>query len=343
MFQVQDEAHGRRKFVGRAKATVLDNKDPQKEGRLKLDHPILGVIEWIPYLQLGMIFDIPEPGDIVYVECDGGFEDYPIAFGKLISESGKTPLNEKFKRDKPTNRGFHTPLGHTLELDDGKPDDETGKGIRFTTSQGSLVSITEDSGEDDKITLSKPDGQIFEIDMTDDKISMKTKQGQLLELTSGVGTTISSASGDKVVMGSGTLTVSNADGDKVELAKGGAITVENTGGDKIELSSGTINVENAGGNKINMSATDIVAENAAGAKMTLGPTEASLLNAAGAGMKADATMVAIGGPSAELVDIVSTLLTELSTDVFAGFGAPAGKAALYAKLAIELSSIKGSL
>lgn len=339
---VTDRYSDRTKYVGRAKAIVLDNKDPQKKGRIKVNHPLFGTSTWIPYLQLPFAFDIPEPKDVVYVECDGGFETNLVAWGKILGNGSEIQLPNEFKRAKPTNRGFYTPGGHLIEFDDGNSITTLGKGIRITTSDGSSISISEDP-TDSKIILEKKEGAIVELDGVSDRITVKTQLGDELIVGASEGIQGTTPSGTSLVMNNGAINI-EATNNKIDLTADGNINVENASGNKINATNtGEITAETVGGSKLTLDATSATLENSAGAKAELTPTEASLFTAAGAGIRASNTQVALGGPSAEVLDILSTFLQELATDTFAGFGSPAGKAALYATLATRLNTIKGSL
>jgi hypothetical protein len=74
MFQTRDASFNTIKYAGRSRAIVLDNNDPLSKGRIIVDHPLLGETVWIPYLAVAGCFSVPEIGDVVYVECDAGFE-----------------------------------------------------------------------------------------------------------------------------------------------------------------------------------------------------------------------------------------------------------------------------
>jgi len=80
-----------------------------------------------------------------------------------------------------------------------------------------------------------------------------------------------------------------------------------------------------------------------GSGLKIGPSELSLLDVAGAGLKISNGMVALGGPAAELLDLIDQAFTALSTDTYAGFGAPAANVAKYTELAVKIKLIKGSL
>lgn len=152
MFPIKDKTLGITKYAGRSKATVVDNKDPKKKGRIRVQHPILGLTGWIPYLKTNSVFDPPEPGDIVFVELDCGVANYPVAWGNQTKriDDGPSLLQEEFQRNVPTNRGMVTPRGNALELDDGSAPnsgDSAQQGIRLTTIAGNKLNLSDDGSK----------------------------------------------------------------------------------------------------------------------------------------------------------------------------------------------------
>ena len=149
-------SEGNPKYIGRSQAVVKDNRDPLNRGRIIVDHPLLGETVWIDYLRLPHQFDVPSIGDIVYVECDTGEYEFPIAWGNVTKGLDEAPeIPEAFKRVVPTNRGTYTPNGHMMEFDDGEskptksPSDKDlttkNRGIRITSSANNKIHIIEDS------------------------------------------------------------------------------------------------------------------------------------------------------------------------------------------------------
>ena len=341
-FPTTDSSNGKIKYAGSCKAVVLDNKDPQMKGRIKVEHPLFGTTVWIPYLQLPFAFDTPEPGDNIYVFCDGGYESHPVGWGKLTANGNAVQLPDVFKRAQPTNRGFYTPGGHLIEYDDGDPATGLGKGIRITTSDKSKIHISEDA-TDGKITLERKEGAIIEVDGVNDKIKIESNSGDKLSVAAsdgiqgdtpaGQGTSLSFNSGVVEIRGSNSKFTMGPDGYALEDQNGNKVTTSSTG----------IEAETSSGTKVSLTADTVAAENPAGSKMELTPTDVSVLNAAGAGFKASNTQVAIGGPSAELVDLIVQAFQALSTQTAAGFGAPTSTVGQFASLLAQAQTIKGSL
>lgn len=74
-----------------------------------------------------------------------------------------------------------------------------------------------------------------------------------------------------------------------------------------------------------------------------GKSEVAMKDGSGATFKAANGKIALGSTSAELVDILSKLLQQLSIETYSGFGAPATGAAKYLELKTLLDTIKGTL
>jgi len=154
MFRTKD-TYGNHVYAGRSKASVLDNRDPANKGRILVKHPILGETIWVDYLRQPNQVDVPSIGDVVYLECESGEHEFPVAHGTLtLGYPGKANYPDAFKRNVPSNRGFYTPGGHIIEMDDGlsnpttTPNDKdlttNKRGIRLTTKAGNKVHIMED-------------------------------------------------------------------------------------------------------------------------------------------------------------------------------------------------------
>lgn len=193
MFRVVDD-NGKIKYSGRSKATVLDNRDPNQKGRIIVDHPLLGETVWIDYLKTPGQFNVPSIGDIVYVEADAGHPEFPIAWGNVEKGTyAQSDVPTAFKRDIPTNRGWQTPGGHLVELDDGlatlttAPNDTTyttsNKGIRITTSGGNKIHIAEDtSGGNEYILVSDKANNSIKIDSSTNTITITNSNNKIFEL-----------------------------------------------------------------------------------------------------------------------------------------------------------------
>lgn len=186
MFRTIDKNTNSVRYITRSVAKVVDNRDPLKRGRIRVFHNLLGKTVWIPYLRLSIAFEPPKVNDLVYIECDVGYPEYPVAWGIITSGKDAEPnIPEEFKRTVPTNRGFFSPGGHLVELDDGEAT-PTGdpavntpsnvkKGIRITTSGGHKIHLSEDDN-DLKILIEDKNGN---------KIDMDSNSGTLVVNVSG--------------------------------------------------------------------------------------------------------------------------------------------------------------
>lgn len=185
MFRTKD-ANGNVKYSGRSKAVVLDNRDPLNRGRIIVDHPLLGNTAWIDYIREPGVFSVPSIGDVVFVECDSGEYEFAVASGIVTKGEDANPfLPSKFKRDIPTNRGFYTPGGHSIELDDGvatvtdAPKDDqyttTNRGIRVTSRAGNKIHIIEDlNGGNQYILLQDAGGNIIKLDYKNNQLTINS-------------------------------------------------------------------------------------------------------------------------------------------------------------------------
>jgi hypothetical protein len=162
---VRDISTGQIRYYGRVPCPVIDNIDSEAKGRIRISHPIFGESSWIYYLRTPIYYDVPSIGDLVYVEGEWGNNLYLVAWGNLTKGDINPEVNNAFKRQDPTNRGFCTPGGHLIEFDDGlNTDFDPGVkkiGIRITSSSGKKINI---SDTDNKITIQSSSGSYITID-----------------------------------------------------------------------------------------------------------------------------------------------------------------------------------
>lgn len=325
MFQTRDESFGTIKYAGRSKAKVLDINDPAGRGRIVVDHPILGVTGWIPYLTAPGMFSVPEIDDIVYVECDCGYESHPIAWGNLNkgdNSSADSSINEAFTRVGPTNRGFYTPGGHLIEFDDGSTIAGTDKGIRITTSDGTKLHLNEDPTSPG-IDIETSSGQTITVDGLADTIEIATSGGATVSLD-GLNDVISAEAsfGDKIeISASDGLQGSTPSGTSFSF-KDGEVSIAGTNG-SVDITNDEVSVSDSAGNTLSFTASD-------GAKIEAG---ASTLELKPSGQ------VALTGATGELVAILGELLTALTTEAPAGFGAPLVNLAKYIELQTKVTGM----
>ena len=111
------------RYYGKYRALVTDNRDPKKQLRLKLVIPsILGEGEsaWampcVPLLaNYEGFFKLPQIGDGVWVEFEGGDLNFPVYLGGWSNPS-KLPVDVYEDADKILH--IHTRGGHKIQLDD---------------------------------------------------------------------------------------------------------------------------------------------------------------------------------------------------------------------------------
>lgn len=250
MFRTKD-ANGNVKYAGSSKAVVLDNRDPLSKGRVIVDHPLLGNTVWIDYLRAPGIFTVPSVGDIVYVECDSGVYEFPFAWGNVTKGEDAAPeIPDMFKRTVPTNRGFYTPKGQSIELDDGVATDGSdpkydslttkSRGVRITTSSGHKIHIADDpDNQVQSITILDKEGDGIIFDAQNKEVTLVSKGKMTLNSEADMSingkaninikaTSALEATGDTAkVSGSSMTTVGSSssptkvDGQEVTLAGGG--------------------------------------------------------------------------------------------------------------------------
>jgi len=249
MFRIKD-VQGNFKYASRSKAKVIDNRDPLKRGRIRIEHPILGKTSWVDYLRSPGQFAVPSIGDLVYVEADTGEAEYSVAWGNVtkgLDENADLP--EAFKRDIPTNRGLYTPLGHIFEMDDGEakltnaPKDndftDKGRGVRLTTKAGNKIHIMEDETNSKQyILIEDKEGDYIKLDYKDKKVTIVSKDTTLID-TTGDRTDIVGGAWTVNVTGNATVTASG----NATVEAGGNATFKGTGGTTVGASESPTNVD----------------------------------------------------------------------------------------------------
>lgn len=321
MFAVKSHPVNSVKYVGRSIAKVIDNVDPNKRGRIRVHHPILGETVWIPYLKLAHVYDVPEVDDLVYIECDCGSSAHPVAWGNLTKGADSSPdIPEVFKRHKPTNKGFYTKGGHLVELDDGTG--LTGlekKGIRITTSGGKKFHLVEDLlAQNNSILISDEADNSLKIDTLMGKFDIKSKSSYSVTVGTGATLTIDGVADKielKAVFGD-SVSISAADGIQASTPTGTSLSMKN-GAVELKASTDGLTMSMTGETKLTGAA---------------GVCQLILKNG----------QVELKGASAGVVDLIFQLAQALSTDTYAGFGAPATNVATYAQIAIKAQTLKAS-
>ena len=152
-------------FLGKYRATVNNNVDPEKRGRIQAivpgvtgkDEPSTWALPCLPAAGSGMgFFTVPPKGAGVWIEYEGGDIGYPIWVGGYWTE-GEVP--DLVPREAPPAAAFtlQTTQGNGIVISD-----EPGTGrilIQSATGAKILISddgITIDNGRGAVITMSGP-------------------------------------------------------------------------------------------------------------------------------------------------------------------------------------------
>ena len=240
MFQTKDLTSGRLTYSGISRAVVIDINDPLKRGRIRVNSPVLGETGWIPYLTSPGSFSVPSKEDVVYIECDGGYYEHPIAWGNLNrGDDGDLQFPEEFQRVAPTNRGLYTPKGSLIELDDGSSLVDNDSGIRLTGHNGTKFAV---NSYNDSITAEVVFGDTFELSAANGfqvatpaaggtSLSMK---GGAVDITGATGVNISSSSLADITITGG--------GDAALVLSGGTVALGGPAGELLDLVDQIIDV-----------------------------------------------------------------------------------------------------
>lgn len=195
------------KYYGKYRGTVVENKDPQHIGRLKLKVPsILGEAEtdWaLPCMPLGGavdqgLFGVPEIDSQVWVEFEEGAFSKPIWTGTFWQKKDDTPV--ELSDDEPTQKGIKTISGHQLVFED-KQDEES---IHLEHPKGAILDIDKNG----TIKLTDANGSTLTLDAENELLSVEDSTGNSVTMDDN-GTTIKDSGGGEIKM----------------AAKGGSVTI----------------------------------------------------------------------------------------------------------------------
>lgn len=133
------------KYYSSYRGFVVDNKDPEFHGRVKLMVPqvtgsdVINYWAWPKHCFSGQDYGsqvIPRINDMVWVEFEMGSPRKPIWHFGHFAKSPDNTQNEKPKSLQDIdNYWFKTPGGHLIECDD------TNKWIKITSSKGGVITL----------------------------------------------------------------------------------------------------------------------------------------------------------------------------------------------------------
>lgn len=214
-------------YYGKYRAFVVDNKDPERRGRLKLRVPsVLGdaiscwALPCLPFggLQNQGLFMIPEVDAQVWVEFEEGNIDAPIWTGVFWQQTGDIP--EEAAKDEPTTRVIRTPSGHVLQFDDAEGEEQ------FRLHHPANAEMTIDSNG--TIELTDAQGSKLTMDASSNKVVIEDSNGNTLTMDS-KGTVVEDANGNKIEMAAAGITVK---GQQIVI-EGSQVAVGGQGGEPL--------------------------------------------------------------------------------------------------------------
>ncbi|MRI00654.1 hypothetical protein GH721_08965 [Kriegella sp. EG-1] len=193
-------------------AVVQDNSDPDNLGRVKVTfawQELIGEMSpWIRVLSAhagenqGIQF-IPEIGDQVLVDFEGGDAESPYVVGSLYHK-GHMP-NDNWSSSENNTKVIRTRSGHTIELDDTKDSEK----IKIYDNDGSIITF---DTKERSLTLKAT--ETFRVEagnielISEGKIDIQAK-----------GNITQSAGGDLTILSKGEMNL-QSDGDAGVLSKG---------------------------------------------------------------------------------------------------------------------------
>ena len=197
------------RVFGKHRGTVVDNRDPEYRGRLKLQIPsVLGdqATNWaLPCLPFGGLdgqgcYTIPEIDAQVWVEFEAGNVDQPIWVGTFWQRGANTDDAP------PEKRQFATPSGHVMAFDD-TDGDET---FRLTHPAGTELVVNSQGN----VNWTDASGAVFHLDAENNSVELTDASGNTITMDSS-GTVVRDSNGNSIEMAAAGITV-----------KGTTVTVE---------------------------------------------------------------------------------------------------------------------
>ncbi len=159
-----NDAYGKR-YYGKYRGTVSNNKDPEQKGRLELrvpdvlgDNPSTWAVPCVPLAGPGSpamgIYLVPPIGAGVWVEFEQGDVNHPIWVGCFWADFQEIPSSAQEGSPTSPNIVIHSYGGHSIVISDMPG----SGGITLKSSGGAKIEITDrgitiDNGQGAKITL----------------------------------------------------------------------------------------------------------------------------------------------------------------------------------------------
>jgi hypothetical protein len=227
-----------RRYFGKYRGLVVDNRDPATLGRLKLRVPsVLGgsvVTGWaspcVPYggaADQGLLM-LPDPGAGVWVEFEEGDLEFPIWVGTFWSGPGSGSelprpnqpdgSEQNAVQDPVTRKILKTAKGHTLQFEDA----DGAESITLVEGKHRHVMLLDQDG----ITLT--DGKNgHRVVLRQDGISITDgKNSGNSVVLDGSGVTVADANGNKIVMGSAGIKIGGSASEPMVLGQQFALQVQ---------------------------------------------------------------------------------------------------------------------
>ena len=234
-----------------------------------------------------------------------------IRFGGMsifLTEDGDLNIyNTQSLDEKMTGQVIPTPKTITVDLTDA-------------TGQHSVTTI---DGATGNLTHEGSNGTTFTVDNETDTIDLLAAFGDEISVSAADGIQMSTpaAGGTSISMKNGQIDITAGQGVSIE-AMGGPFDISVSGDYDISSTTGNVTVSAVAG-------------------------AVKLTGSGGAELNLDGAQVALGGPSAELLDLFDQTLdlfknavTDLASTTAAGFGAPISSVAAFAALIPQITAVK---
>lgn len=229
-----------KRYYGAYRATCMDVKDPNKQGRIKVRVPIVtgkGTHQtWAwPMMPMGGkakgSFWVPDEGDPVYVMFENGDARYPMYFSGYWPNPGDNNFapEDAYESDgeTPSKRIFRTKAGHELSFEDNAEN----LSVKMIWKDG-----TDPDNEKFSFFAITPDGSIQMANHKGCMVDMRAKDGEELIM-------VVDATGNSLTMDKDGIKAIDATGNIIEMKKD---TVQVIGTKNFILNCPSVNVKTGG-------------------------------------------------------------------------------------------------